>query len=96
MFCKKCGSLMNYDDGKLVCSCGYSEKGELVVKDRKKDKKKIEIVEKFETHPIIKAECPKCKHDKACSWSLQTRSSDEPETIFHKCVKCGHQWREYD
>lgn len=96
MFCKKCGSLMKYDDGNLVCDCGYSEKGELVVKDKKKEKKKIEVVEeKIETHPIISAECPKCKHDKAYSWSKQTRAADEPETIFYKCVKCGHQWREY-
>lgn len=97
MFCKKCGSIMSYDEGKLKCSCGYSEKGELIVKDRKKKKKEIEIIEsKNEVHPIIKVECPKCKHDKAYSWSIQTRSSDEPETIFYKCVKCGNQWREYD
>lgn len=24
------------------------------------------------------------------SWEQQTRSSDEPITIFHKCRKCGY------
>lgn len=97
MFCKKCGKLMTFMENKLVCSaCGYSEEGELIVRDRKRQVgRKVEVVEeKVEVNPIVKAECPKCGNDKAYSWSKQMRSADEPETIFYKCTKCKHQWRE--
>lgn len=40
------------------------------------------------------ATCPKCQHDKAYYKELQTRSADEPATLFFKCVQCSHQWRE--
>ena len=40
-------------------------------------------------------DCKKCGHEKAFFWTLQTRSSDEPETRFYKCVKCNFVNREY-
>lgn len=45
--------------------------------------------------PIITAKCPRCGHDKAYWWMIQTRSADEPSTRFYRCVKCGYTWREY-
>lgn len=39
--------------------------------------------------------CPKCSHDEAFFWMLQTRAADEPPTRFYRCAKCGHTWREY-
>jgi len=39
--------------------------------------------------------CPRCK-ERRCSYAeVQTRSADEPMTIFVTCmnVKCKHQWR---
>ncbi|XP_055328990.1 DNA-directed RNA polymerase III subunit RPC10-like [Paramacrobiotus metropolitanus] len=38
--------------------------------------------------------CPKCNHKRAYYHQMQTRSADEPMTIFYKCVSCGNQWRE--
>tara|TARA_Y100001949_G_scaffold173391_1_gene178883 strand:+ start:1806 stop:2141 length:336 start_codon:yes stop_codon:yes gene_type:complete len=43
----------------------------------------------------IKIHCEKCHNEEGVWWSLQTRSADEPETRFYKCVKCNHTWREY-
>jgi len=96
MFCKKCGKLMSYEEGRLICSCGYSEEGELIIKDRKRsvDKKIGVVKEENDIHPVVDKTCIKCKNDKAYTWALQTRSADEPETIFYKCVKCKHSWRE--
>jgi len=38
-------------------------------------------------------ECKKCK--KKCTfYQKQTRSSDEPMTVFITCKACGHEWRE--
>lgn len=94
LFCPKCGNLLRPSDGIMKCSCGYSQE-EGKVTEKKKSKRKVEVVQKKESYPAVDGECPKCKHNKLYNWSLQTRSSDEPETQFFKCVKCGHTWREY-
>jgi len=83
------------DDGKLKCSCGYVQE-EGVIKDRKKKQNKIAVLDKeIETLPKIKSDCVKCKNDEAYFWTLQTRSSDEPETKFFRCTKCNAVRREY-
>ncbi|KAL0209274.1 hypothetical protein RCL1_003532 [Eukaryota sp. TZLM3-RCL] len=40
--------------------------------------------------------CPKCSHNKAFFMQIQTRSADEPMSIFYKCAdfSCQFQWRE--
>lgn len=45
---------------------------------------------------FVAVPCPNCRHDKAAYKEVQTRSADEPATLFFKClnVKCGHNWRE--
>ena len=61
-------------------------------------KKEIEILSSDagdEVNPLIETECPECRHGKAYYWSKQMRSGDEPETLFYKCEKCKHQWRDY-
>lgn len=37
--------------------------------------------------------CSKCKGMKTSSYSLQTRSADEPMTVFVTCLTCGKRWR---
>ena len=39
---------------------------------------------------VIDAECPSCKHSKTYFFELQTRSADEPMTVFYKCEACSH------
>ena len=105
MFCPKCGNLMVGDKkkkGYLVCrKCGY----------RIKSKEKVEIVEKFREKkrevivmgkdeglaelPTTKIMCPRCENMEAYWWMQQTRSADEPPTMFYKCKKCGYSWRSY-
>jgi len=39
--------------------------------------------------------CGKCK-SRNCSYTQrQTRSADEPMTIFLRCLECNHRWRQY-
>ncbi|KAJ0113515.1 hypothetical protein Patl1_00646 [Pistacia atlantica] len=40
--------------------------------------------------------CPNCKFGKAVYHELQTRSADEPMTIFYMCANknCKHRWNE--
>lgn len=40
-------------------------------------------------------ECRKCKQRKCKVYSLQTRSADEPMTIFVQCENCNCSWRVY-
>ena len=100
MFCPKCGSLLmpKLEGGKRVLkcgSCGYFAVGEMKLSSAGVKPKEVSVVEK--THDMrvqVDATCPKCKHDKARHWSIQTRSADEPETRYYQCEKCGHTWRE--
>ena len=99
-FCPRCKSLLRpkMDKGKKVmgCSCGYAAQGaSSTISEKVKAQKEIHVVEEVETKPLVDAQCPKCTHTKAYFWSIQTRSSDEPETRFFKCQKCKHTWREY-
>ena len=38
--------------------------------------------------------CPACSNDRAYFKQFQTRSADEPMTVFYRCVKCAHNWKE--
>lgn len=107
MFCPKCRNLLTIKkDGNkkiFVCSCGYKT-SKLEDKPTIKEKiageeKEMGIVDKkkeLNSLPKTEAECPECQHKVAYFWLVQTRASDEPETKFYKCEKCGHVWRDYN
>lgn len=38
--------------------------------------------------------CGKCSHGEAAFMEIQTRSADEPATLFFRCCKCAFQWKE--
>jgi len=105
MFCPKCGSVLlpKKEGNKKVatCSCGYKssnvEKTKMTETVINKEKE-VEVIEKpdLEILPKTDAKCEKCGHKTAFFWTIQTRASDEPETKFLKCEKCGSIWRDYD
>lgn len=37
--------------------------------------------------------CRKCKSKRCTYYELQTRSADEPSTIFVTCLECGKNWK---
>ncbi|OYT58224.1 transcription factor S [Euryarchaeota archaeon ex4484_162] len=97
-FCPKCKSLMYPKGDSFVCKkCGYEEKksGKRVIETKRKEKKLAIIEEKIEVLPKARVTCPKCGNKEAYWMLKQTRSSDEPETTFYICTKCGYKWREY-
>ena len=62
-----------------------------------------ELQQEFEhLHGIIELEdrpdgmlvCGKCKSKKTSYYELQTRSGDEPMTVFAQCFKCKNHWRQ--
>ena len=101
-FCPKCGSILVEKRKNFGCiRCGYSTKEKIKLKMSEKtnegEKKEIAVMKKGDDDvlPIIDANCKKCGNNKAYFWTVQTRSGDEAETKFFKCVKCGYTWREY-
>ena len=105
--CPKCGSLMIpkkvKDKTFLVCrKCGYKTemKRSLVISSNVKSEKKEAIIisskEEKTSLPETNVICPKCGNNKAYWWMQQTRSADEPPTVFYKCTKCGYTWRSYE
>ena len=53
---------------------------------------------KYETNTESSSDsfyCRKCHKNKTTHYQLQTRSADEPMTIFFRCCKCHYQWKEY-
>eukprot|EP00818_Percolomonas_sp_WS_P001056 CAMPEP_0117447888 /NCGR_PEP_ID=MMETSP0759-20121206/7109_1 /TAXON_ID=63605 /ORGANISM="Percolomonas cosmopolitus, Strain WS" /LENGTH=562 /DNA_ID=CAMNT_0005240241 /DNA_START=108 /DNA_END=1796 /DNA_ORIENTATION=+ len=66
------------------------------IQQRRRDIKKEEIrkstVAKAEARAGGLFKCFKCKSDKVHTYELQTRSADEPMTVFCSCI-CGHRWR---
>ena len=38
-------------------------------------------------------QCKKCKSKKCTYYEMQTRSADEPATIFITCLDCGKNWK---
>jgi len=80
--------------------CGYASKTPIDLSTSEKIDAKTEIAvvktKEKDVMPVVNNKCKKCGHDKAYFWTMQTRSSDESETKFYKCVKCSHTTRNYD
>lgn len=102
-FCPECGAMMLPQGDKFKCKCGNTKN--LTKNDanqyevsEKIDSKDTVIVkgEEIDTLPTTKTTCAKCGHDRAYWWLRQTRSADEAETRFLRCMKCKHTWREND
>ncbi len=91
--------LVEGDKAPVCAKCGHRHKGKLKIQSSEKiavpDRVAVVDESKLNTYPIIEIKCPNCKTKEAYFWTMQTRSSDESETKFYKCVKCEHTWRTY-
>jgi len=104
-FCpkKNCGTILtpSEKDDKIVlqcAKCGYetSSGGKSYAKTKTEEKVVVigKNAQKIRTLPTAKVECPKCSHNEALYWLVQTRGADESSTQFFRCEKCQHTWRE--
>jgi DNA-directed RNA polymerase subunit M len=104
-FCPKCGIVLvskkENEKANLVCrKCGHKVKDykPIEIKEDIKENPMNDVIlmnEKKETLPKTEVICPKCNNKEATWWMQQTRSADEPPTLFFRCTKCQHSWREY-
>ncbi|MCS7126667.1 MAG: transcription factor S [Aigarchaeota archaeon] len=106
-FCPRCNKVMvlkkKSDNSVYFCpKCGYEKKvEELVVVNvvKKRSKPSLVLIESGEEEKVLPTTtdvvCPNCGNKEAYWWTIQTRSVDEPMTLFFRCTKCSHTWREY-
>lgn len=45
--------------------------------------------------PTDEFKCKRCGKRDTIYTQKQTRSADEPMTLFIRCVPCGNKWRQY-
>lgn len=50
--------------------------------------------EEIESMPDGALQCSSCKSKKTTYTELQTRSADEPTTVFALCLCCGKRWKQ--
>lgn len=62
----------------------------IVEEQNKNDKIVIDKTPVFTTKQF---QCGKCKKRECKTYSLQTRSADEPTTIFVNCINCDNTWK---
>lgn len=102
-FCPFCSSLLFTEHNQslfLSCSsCPYTYKITDELENVEFNQvKKIERIlggeDELKYANKCEAKCPKCSHNQAMFLELQTRSADEPSTIFYQCVKCRFDWKE--
>jgi DNA-directed RNA polymerase subunit M len=85
--CPSCGYTVEAGKEKMAVQTGEPKETALQVLDSD--------IANLKTMPTVEIECPKCGNDRAYWWLVQTRSGDEPPTIFYRCTKCGYTWRQY-
>ena len=60
-------------------------------REMKKEAKMLEVDTSMATDMF---RCPRCGKRQCTYYEQQTRSADEPMTIFIRCINCGKQWRQ--
>ncbi|CAI2350917.1 unnamed protein product [Caenorhabditis sp. 36 PRJEB53466] len=105
-FCPECGCVMQIENGeecmRFSCpACPYVCPVTHTVSSRIYPKlKDIDDVlggpGAWENAQVTDERCPLCSHERAYFMQLQTRSADEPMTIFYRCADnaCAHRWKE--
>lgn len=100
-FCSRCGKVLLPKDGKIHCyKCGYEklisdeDKKQYVVSEDVSNKNEVIVAnDKIITHPTTRGLCYRCGNRELEWWLIQMRKSDEGETRFYRCTKCGNTWR---
>src|SRR3989344_6257362 len=100
-FCEKCGNMLVVEKKRknsyLVCrKCHrvYKTKGEKfrISSAVTEGKKRVIVMsekDQFSELPKTRIMCTKCENMESYWWMQQTRSADEPPTMFYRCTKCG-------
>jgi DNA-directed RNA polymerase subunit M/transcription elongation factor TFIIS len=91
----KCGLIKRVMKGELepVMIC-YYDISYISPESWKKERNKhrISLQQKINWKTTELYDCSVCKNSKCYYFARQTRSPDEPITVFITCKECGHHW----
>uniref|UniRef100_A0A7N0U076 DNA-directed RNA polymerase subunit n=1 Tax=Kalanchoe fedtschenkoi TaxID=63787 RepID=A0A7N0U076_KALFE len=105
-FCPNCANLLQFGlesgNGRFRClTCPYVcfiQNKAKIKKEKILTKKEMDIIvsenDGLERMAHTEATCPNCHHDRAGFYEQQTRSADEPATLFFTCLQCKHKWNQ--
>ncbi|KAK9892325.1 hypothetical protein WA026_019779 [Henosepilachna vigintioctopunctata] len=106
-FCPLCKNLLNLQEGHdglydfvcTICPVRIPITKTIRVRTYFTLKKEDDIYTEDEAWKYVSTTqepCPKCWHPQAFYLQVQTRSADEPMTIFYRCCKsgCHHTWKD--
>lgn len=104
LFCPLCKNILNVENiansNNLICmTCPYTYK---IGKDISRAEENTTMVlddvmggeDEYKYASTCEKKCVKCDNNVALFMELQTRSADEPMTIFYQCTKCKTNWKE--
>ncbi|VDN06902.1 unnamed protein product [Thelazia callipaeda] len=106
LFCPECGACLQIEEGsncyQFNChNCPYVQPITKLIRSRYYPKLKDldEVLGgpgAWENAQITDERCPRCAGERAYFMQLQTRSADEPMTVFYRCAntECAHRWKE--
>ena len=58
-----------------------------------KEMQKEQMIQQAVENHVGFFKCAKCKSLKTTYYQLQTRSADEPMTVYVSCLNCGKRWK---
>ncbi|GER36615.1 DNA-directed RNA polymerase subunit [Striga asiatica] len=105
-FCPTCGTMLLFElahmahPNQFFCpTCPYVCRVENKIKQHTPlVRKPMEPIFSEDDQKVINktsgVSCPACGHGEASYIEVQTRSADEPMTIFYRCTKCKSTWKE--
>jgi transcription elongation factor S-II len=88
----KSGKIKAYDVGNMTPNQMFPESWASIIEEKvRKDRIAFEIRTEHTVQGVYK--CGRCKNDRITYYQVQTRSADEPTTLFCTCTKCGNKWK---
>lgn len=98
MFCPKCSSILKPTNKGKICSCGYVEEGDDVIKEKViNTNKEIQIIDQVNQQATANHTCEKCGYKKAQLILTISGGKDDiwggtdEDQVFYICGKCGHR-----
>ena len=86
------GKIKANELGSLTPQALFPSQWQMLMDDKfKKDKHMYEVDKSGATDEFL---CRKCGQRECTFYEMQTRSADEPMTIFVTCLSCGNRWKE--